>query len=319
VKKVLKWLWMVLPVLLMGATHPSPTWNSGIETIKFRYGVLPDASYTSCTMTRVKQDSTTTNYSSRTNLRTGPTTGTSDDEYLLWKADISAIPDGAVIVDATLRLLVQSYGAGYSGVAIYDYIEAARVLFPYTLSEVTWAKRKGTPADTVWEGSTPFLNDYSYTMPSGAYGLSSTGLGFMSGQGNFPASNIGWAYKREAGIPTAVGTDSVFSGYGLTSLKAAVSRIDGCGSWFRPKATASASTAGWIELDVTKAVRMWHSNSWANHGLVIRPLPELQVATQQFTVRSHNYSTSAGRPMLIVRYLYATPGGGGGGRRGVGP
>lgn len=308
---------------ISAVVHPTPVVSSGVETIKFRNGVYPDASYSGMILQKIDQSNATISYPNSDSLTigygaVGPGT---DEKKALFKVDLSAIPSSAVILDARLRILVSAY-SGYSAAATYDQAWLNRILIPWS-SSATWNNR-GTSPDSAW-GSAG-VNDLSMSIPSGTTAYGATAGASISilhwGMTGYhtKAANFTHTYKREGGYFSTLSADTLYSGAFALSAGASADRTELPDSyWFvRPKSTTFVGPL-WIDIDITRLVRNWVSKTWANYGAVISIEEVTNTANNTINFAGVHRANTAQRPLLTVRYIYATAsGGGGGGDRSLG-
>jgi hypothetical protein len=214
--------------------------------------------------------------------------------------DISAIPDSAVVTDAFLVLYTTcatAAGDSCSGVtASVRSFHLRRVLVDWT-STACWSYSSGT---TAWNSGGATDSLASWTTP---YGGSSNLL-------NFPGIGLHETYVGATWFGTRVSAvlDSLYDGSGLASpadalpLRTIQLRWPGDGS-------VDTNPCG-LRIDITREVEHWHNGSWSNQGLLLEVDPYLQ-DTGYFAFATDYNSDYLKAPFVVVRYLYAVPGGGG--------
>ena len=324
------WLLFFLPTMAIGQTE-----FSGVETYRFRNGVYPDASYNGMVLQQINMAAKTTTYTNWTFASMGDTVSSSPYQTkmrALWKCDISALPDSAVIVSATLRLLVRR-----TAVSSTCRIQGFRVMFPWT-STATWNTR-GTSPDSTWtinaaaaSQANGGLSDSSGTMVVRGSNIALT----ESNLGKWPLSSGTAAYTQREGSGTGTGATNYWTCSGADTVQSSYEAASGLGMartampdfdvQIRTAATIANDTA-WVNINITDIVRKWHSHQWSNYGLLLTASGTNgatlgnnwdQFANSALTERirivtpSYSYhNLYSRRPMLIVRTLTATTSGNG--------
>lgn len=312
----MRWLWLLLlPGLAIAGSLPYEF--SGVQQMTFRNGVSPDASYSGMLLQQINQKAKTTSYATWTYAALGDTVG-SARKRVLWKCDLSALPDSAVITEAKLRLLL-----GYSTVSSQFRIQGYRILMPWT-SSATWNTR-GTATDSTWTVTNAAaaaanwgLADSMGTAPARGTVTLVQGL-----DDKWPATGeeANFGGREGGGYYTAAGVDSVYHTVGV-GLAAAASWARTAWPLFDVGVKTHASQLNdtcWVEIDVTDAVRKWHTKLWANHGLLLTAVgidakddssfdyDTSSLVSQRPRIVSTAYTyRKSRRPALVVRYVVAT-------------
>lgn len=314
----MRWLWalFLVPALAL-AGNSDVTEFSGVEVYRFRNGVYPDASYTGMILQQINQKAKTTAHTTYTFAALGDTVG-SARKRALWKCDISAIPDSAVIVSARLRLLV-STATTSGGFRVQGY----RIMLPWT-SGATWNTR-GTSPDSSWTSNNAAAASANWGLADSMGSAVNRGTSVtatLDDRSRWPiaGSESGFTEREGGGYYTAAGFDSIYSGTGIAS-SGSLARMSV--PVFDRAFTISSPTNDtcWISVNITDAVRKWHSHQWANHGLVLTAVGidarddssfdydansllanRLKIVAPPYSY--HNLYSR--RPMLVVKILTAT-------------
>jgi hypothetical protein len=222
-----------------------------------------------------------------------------DSRLLLVKADISALPDNAVVYDAFLVLTLEEDS---TGTTIDGSIEVSRMMRDWdTAANYYWPT-----ASTTWRTAGTFALDTtgSWNNVMGVAAVDATSIRGAVMDYRLPAQWLG----QHLSVPM----DTLLTpSTAPNTLLSSVYRIKVISL---EQATALTS----FRVDLTREVRGWHSGQWNNYGVVLHS--ETTQSITDFSV-STQYSDNGplADPYLVVRYLYAVPGGGGRGSGTIGP
>jgi len=267
-KKILS---VVLMVLLAGYargfTNPDPIKYSKVERYVFRNGVSPDAGFSGMTMLQINQNARTTNYKTWTFATLGDTAATSAPRFrTLWKCDVSAIPDSALVQRAVLRVAL-----AYSTSPTTFRIQGYRVLLDWT-ENATWNTRGLTPVDTTWTVNNASAGITNWGLADSILSMSDyrgSSLNLVSGHsGKWPINTSTNYSGMEGGYYTLAGIDSLHDSEQIPSTYAARENEALFDKLIQINGTILNDTT-WVEFDLTEAVAKWKSNHWANFGIVM--------------------------------------------------
>lgn len=284
----------------------NPIIYSGLETLTFKNGESPTTEYAGLFLTHISGIGAPTNFYDGAG-DTVSILGYSN--RLLFKADISAIPDSAIIERAELWLLQR--GGNASGFNDHDdnvIYGVYRMMRDWDAGTTTWAIRSDS-VGAAWAGNgaadsigtisvwgaaaTIFRNGINYTRS--AWTTRATRHGYI----------IGW------------GPDSLSHGYNMTTnfMDRTINPQMSFGIAPIPQ-TLTTIGEFWIRIDLTEMCRYWHNNYWKNYGAMIKPilvyqdgvgfLEDTNISNLNHTIDIPNTRASAKtEPFLIIRYLYA--------------
>lgn len=290
-----------------GATgEKAPLYFSGVETMLFRNGESPTPDYDGIRFWGMRSDSTSSTLGDGAGaadsfIWLGDVSEADDLYRAVFRADISAIPDSAIVVEALLYLLREETNAlanDVRGIAMYRLLRAFD-------DEVCWTNRRAeTATDTAW-GTAGMIPASAATGPNWpAYGALTYKVYAPLNEYRTTATGL----PTVAGKPLAMGADSLYSGYSQTSTgpqdALMVADLVFPGRWI------FQSTVAWARFDVTALVRHWHSGQWANHGMALAM--ESHDEADDYWVKFHAAwpeTTASGgvsrlRPFLVVKYVH---------------
>lgn len=306
---------LVLIVCVLWATlaradwHPQTTYPDGTETMWFENGRKPDAGYDGCVFIGMDSaDDTVTSGdcspAADTTLTIGRGAAASRQAALL-KFDISALPDNAVIVEAKVYLFVASVSGA---------VAATADLFAFTPMAVDWdatacwyCKSDCGEAEELEWGSAGALDtsrvipDFPVVAVPARSSESSTAAQWLV------ADTTTLVFPTIDGSPNYSISDSLYDG--VDAVFDTWSPITGDDTSLRWKVIVPIKP-GFVGNLVTKTVESWHRGTMANHGW---RLGYQTRASTSITMRT-NCAGFGCRPRLMVKYLYAEAGTGGGGR-----
>lgn len=245
------------------------------------------------------------------------------DHRLLWRPDISDIPDSALIVRARLFIRPGGTTANWSQAPSPEgHIKGYRLMRDWDPDNVTWNQRFDHP-DSTWFGFGPVdslgIYDCHECPDSSLYVVHSQ----ITKRGVTSTTHTTLPYFGDWGIGLDILMDNMHSGYG---------RLDGLDYVREVVASTSVGTSaayggdttpyGWIAIDVTRPVSMWHYGVWANYGLLLKAgaedlygswsvhLGNLQTLTwrmrgDRYTEVGNEAAAILLRPLLVIEYLYA--------------
>jgi hypothetical protein len=301
------WLGLLLLVLVAGqgmaVREPKTKLMSACETMWFANGVSPDAGYAGCSFLGITElEAVTDAYGNC--VPDGDSlvvVGKDADDYrfmALLSFDISALPDSAVITEAKLYLRVAST-LGTASASVYS-LGLSRMLAPFN-SGASLANRRSSP-DTAWAGTTGDPFD-----PLGGsaeiFGGASASMG---GANDGYANVLGRVVNTLSGALNFGLADSVFDGRYISPPAECFLPTRSPTLKYHVLAVGAPCTEGWFSVDVTDAVRRWHTGAWANYGWAIQPTAF--VVGNTITFRSACSIHPQVHPKLLVKYLYATTG-----------
>lgn len=215
---------------------------------------------------------------------------------LLWRADLADIPDSAVIVRA--RLFLRPYD---SSPLHNSEINAFRLMLDWDENEINWGDRF---ADSTWSaaGASDSLGVYycgDCPVPDN-YNI----LGQLNRSSMVSTHTTMGPFLDD--IYLDIQADNIYSSYELVTEMDYVDEPVGMTTIARANANMGDDTSeqGWVLVDVTHPVRMWHYNVWANYGLMFRITDPSMDEKVEFS--SDTNATIENRPLLVIEYLYVT-------------
>jgi hypothetical protein len=302
------WLsWLLFPTMALGTGESGkfrPTYH---ETIVFRNGSHPDAGYQGITLRGMNHANPTVIYGDSTgpsakdiSLVLGSAAWSDDERSILFKLDLSAIPDSAVVTDAFLVLYTTcaaAAGDSCSGVALgFRSLHIRRVIADWDAT-ACWAYSSGT---TAWNSGGATDSLASWTTPYGGVGNATSFVGLYLHETVVGAT---WFGTRVAASLDSLLDDSGFAAPAdALPLRTVQFRWPGDGY-------VDTNPCG-LRINITQEVEHWHNGSWENNGLLLEIDPWLQEAGYLAFATDYN-SDPLKAPFVVVRYLYAVPGGGG--------
>lgn len=304
--------------LNLAASFPDPQRYSGMETESFKPGTSPDANYVrnvDMFFLQIDELYPDSSFSQIDTIQIGLHGDETNRMRAIFWADISSLPDSAVINEAILRIPFIN-GPDFSG-NLMRHVQLHRILI-YTDSSATWNDRS-TDSSAAWNkaGCEDIVGRIDNLFGAGA------GAGFKTGtnwlKSGFDRPTIG-------GIYLPAGYDSVDNGYNMTNAADRAAGAD-----FTTYINVSSASSVWLEFDITKAVSMWHTGQWDNYGLLMRypaSSPYVNAVEQDdafYGADSLKFISTASStallvPQLDIRYLYsysAPQSGGGSGSSGI--
>ena len=293
---------MALPA--WGTSTTAPHYFDGCETMTFRNGQLPTVGYDGIRFYGMdpnasKLTDTIGDMSSAADstITLGDLHG--DDEFhrAVFKVDLSALPDDAIIVEATAYLLCT---ARNMTVSQSTPVCLHRLFRPFD-DQVSWTNRVAVGTDTAWyDGGA--VSGPGLVAKWDAYGNATYAV--LSPSNDYRTSSAG--VPTFATYPIACGSDSIGTGYTQVAgqEKDALGDPDVLefGRWH-----LAASTV-WTRFDITDMARRWHARQWVADGFAL----ELDLYTDAFYVTFRGCfpaTTGTGllakrKPFVVVKYLH---------------
>lgn len=292
---------------------------SGLTSMTFQNGVLPTAGYAGISDTRLDAVDTDRNFGSGALLYIGGPSATGGQQTTLFSADLSALPDSAVVYRARLWMYQVSRVASTNA----PDISLFRLYNPFTVGT-----GDSTASATGSAGAT-----WSYRTSGVAWG----GAGATTRGANTINDNSWSSMQALAATDTAVGT-TAFAGSDTTDGSSTSDTPTYGVSYRLTKAGSAAGNqyykqTGWVSFDITTLVRQAVNGSlrtkfpvqtcaWAMVGDEFLGA----AVTGLLIYPSSDYTYLAGvgkggkvyRPKIIVEYFDPTSGSSGGGRRVIG-
>lgn len=271
---------------------------TGVESMIFQNGVFPTPDYAGIVLVGISSDSTgitkgNMSWPGDSLVYVGDVGDLGGQDRLLFRVDLSALPDSAVIVDATLYILKT---ASTVTTAEYPSVGVHRLFRPFD-ADASWLKRKLSPADTLWSPAGA-ISGSSRAQWTNLYGEASYVVGAPRIEINSTAPNL----PTYATFKIACGSDSVWDGYTQNPsyqrdalLAADVSSV---ARWM----VGQGIVVCWVPLDITHLVTMWHQGFWANYGAIV----SYDTAnSSMYDVEFHG-NLPAGKltPWVVVHYLH---------------
>jgi hypothetical protein len=288
---------LALGVCVLAATAGAPVRSQYVQTMTFQDGVAPTAGYSGSEFTFINSSAADSgkNFGAADTLYlsgagyTGPFRA--GQNKILWKFDIGALPDSAVIVEAKLYLYQRANNTGANA----DTVVAYRIFPPWTegtgtgtasVASATWTTRHAndSPAD-VYTGGAWSANGASGVSAAGAFGRWWGTSGDSSITSTFTGSDT-----------VDVKNSSLHSG-GAPVFDRATEGVLG----FAKTGVPAGSKSGWITIDLTHQVDLWHTGANTNNGGIV----EMHSNTNNkvFPIFSDNYANLPYRPKLVVKYI----------------
>lgn len=300
------WIWLLLPMQVW-ATGESPKFlPSYYETMIFRNESHPTSAYTGLLLRGMAQDKPTVILGDSIaagkdiSLQVGSASGLyqTDVRSILFKVDVSALPDSAVVIDAFLVLSVYASVADSMSVvtALTGWCSIWRVLQDWD-GTACWNYYAGT---TAWGAAGCLTVTGTWTNAYG--GTASPVLRTMGLHEDIPQT---WFAVR-----VAASIDSLLDGSGFSSapdcLQMAMFDVR------VPPRTSIDADACAFRVNITEAVQHWHNGSWENNGIKLDDFTHNEYSFGRSFPFCTQYNTVGAKydPFVVVRYLYATPGGG---------
>jgi len=243
---------------------------------------------------------------------------------LLWRANLDSIPSSAVIVRARLFLrpchdserdpdltIIMAHSiaglvGGWQQITTGTNIYGFRLLRDWDPESVNWHYRFDHQ-DSTWHSSGITDSAGTYLCAEcptpGTYNilaqLSRTG----DGKTSFTTMGPYWD-----DVYLDIQADNIYSGYGDQGILNAdyINEPVTYTTIGRAKTVmgAGGSLRGWVALDVTRPVSMWHYGVWANYGLLLDTNFSQDYLSWGFWSEYYDgYS-----PMLVIEYLHAKSG-----------
>ncbi len=270
---------------------------SGVETMTFQNGFSPTPDYAGIVMLGISGDSTAItkgdmSWPGDSLIYLGDVGNASHTDRILFRIDLSALPDSAVIVDATLYMLKLH---STMGDAEFPHFGVHRLFRPFD-GTASWLRRRTGIADTAWVPAGAITTSSGAVWPS-LYGASQYNV--RSPRIEFIATATG--LPTYGGFSIACGSDSVWSGYSQSTQGDALLAADAVtqARW----RVGLAVTECWVPIDITHLVTMWHQGFWANYGAVIA----YDTANSgMYDVEFHGHLPAGTRlvPWVVVHYLH---------------
>lgn len=290
--------WSASPAGAVGES--APTVFSGCETMIFRNGECPTPDYDGIRFYGIDSESVFVtvgdlSYPGDSLVSLGDLNGDDNVKRATVRVELSALPDSAVIVDATLFLLRVVHGVGIGDVPTMD----VHRIFRAWDDAVSWERRKG--ADSLWADA-GVLGDYGY------WDVFGSGGGIIKSPSN--DYRTAWTeLPTFAGVPYAAGTDTIYSGYSQ------VEGFDELDAFMVPDASESGrfhyqNNVAWVRVGLMDLVPRWHYRQWANHGFVLRMDDAAEVGDFTLSFRGCYPDTTGGgdpspwQPFVVVKYLH---------------
>ncbi len=295
--------------LAVAEVEPNTKLFSYCEQMWFCNGVGPDAGYDGCLFREMdagRPDSTLGDCKGAGDTTVVVGRVSTTKHYGLLSFDISAIPDSAVVVWAKLYVKLQS-SAGTTQNKV-ENLSLVRLLRPWN-EMATWNTSEGfddPELDEVWGAG-------------GASDTLGTGSFFGGVDARVDGSNRGYKTPGTYVVATLSGALNYSTPDSIYESPPPGASVD-IDSWPVIGSTSTGYsvlgtppvTPGWVGFDVLRDVKNWHTGNWANYGWRM-----IWGGTNgMYWTLYGNCSTVMHRPRLLVKYLYAVPGDGGGRRRG---
>lgn len=270
---------------------------SGVETMTFQNGFYPTPDFAGIVLLGISSDSTAMtrgdmSWVGDSLVYVGDVGNAYGQDRILFSVDLSALPDSAVVIDATLCLLKTGANAAATE---HPHIGVHRLFRPFG-STATWTNRKTAPADTAWVPAGAIATSSGVRWPD-LYGLSE----YTVRAPRIDLTNTATGLPTYAGFKIGCGSDSLWSGYTQSLQGDALLSADIVtqGRWL----LGGSTIVGWAQFDITHLVRMWHQGFWANYGAIISyDSPN----SSMYDVEFHG-NLPAGtrlRPWVVVHYLH---------------
>ncbi len=312
-------LGVVLSGLALGGWTSGGTTPGFVSHMVFQNGVSPTSDYAGFSDTYIRPGTasadTGKNYGASDSLKlSGPSATTVGENRILWRCELTGIPDTAQVGRAILWLYQCAPNSNLA-VAMNDSsaMVVHRLFNPWTEGVGTnasptapphasacWNRRKGQQGAKWWLAG-------GMGRTNGAAIIPQWRSGFVTG-GDSTVGVTGYGYW---------GCDSIYNGASVTGYNVDVPSI----ALHRatPKAgTQGARRLGWVGIDVTHQVDLWVRGANENNGCIIA-LPPWSTQTTQFTFYSSNSTkvldASSGpvyRPKLEVWFTNGKTSSGGG-------
>lgn len=272
---------------------------SGVQQMVLQYGLN---GFTGVEDATINSGAATTNFGGGALLKvSGPAwsgTNSGQNRYLI-KFDVqAALPDSAVLVDATF----QAYQANGGTAANIDTVECRRVMVP-------WDEGTGNDAGAVQSGKVCWTNRAAGPVAWTAAGCSSIGSVSLAA-GQWGSYSLSLASGDSAVIGTAFcGTDSIYHGDVTrgSNFEQDLAR-DAISSTVTKGGVGEKNRQGWVTWDWTPTVRLWQIGAVENNGMLLsihNPSGNRMTSfhSSQSTKVLNATSGYCYRPRLILRYI----------------
>ena len=263
--------------LWAGVGTATETYYSGKTSMTFQNGVAPTVGYAGIADATIDADSATTNYGTNNFIRAGgASAGAPGQCSTVISADLSALPDSAIILRARLYL----YQASQVALANAPMLKVYRLYNTFTESQVTYNIRK-TATNWVSPGA---------------------------GTPGPAATDLAWV---QISTDTAVGGTNFVGADTLTASTAADTPKMPIVS-AKPKSGAGAATAvkckGWATFDITNYVRQANNGTAATCQFLIVADEDAYGVTGVIWWYASNFANKPYRPKIVVEFFDPTSG-----------
>lgn len=279
---------LVMCVAATGAVNIAQAGNgsrySGITTTTFQQGVSPTSDYAGCEDTFISSNDSNANFGGSHYLRVGGEDAPLSFSTTLIRFDISALPDSAVIIRARLWF--------------------------YQTSEVGAAEAPDLHVYRIFNTWTEGTADSAATSTAATYNNRTTVSWNTAGAKFEGPSNLLSTWQASGNDTATVGT--VFTGTDTANYAPTLAAYD------RPKdplckrttrgSGAINSRKGWLSLDVTHQVELWHVGANSNNGFLIQGDEEGYATPGELYWCSSEFPYALKRPKLEVTYFDPTSG-----------
>ncbi len=271
---------------------------SGVETMTFQNGFSPTLEYAGIVLVGISSDSTgvtkgNMSWPGDSLVYVGDVGDAAGQDRILVSIDLSALPDSAVVIDATIYLLKT---ASSVPIAEHPQVGVHRLFRPFE-ETASWLKRKLTPADTLWVPAGAMAGSAGAQWPS-LYGAANYTVRSPRIEINTTATTM----PTYAGVKIACGSDSLWYGYSQSVQGDALLSADAIAQarW----TVGQSITECWVPIDITHLVTMWHQGFWANYGAIV----SYDTAnSSMYDVEFHgNLPAGRLRPWVVVHYMLCT-------------
>ena len=282
---------LAAPVAVYGGNG---TQSQYVQTMTFQDGVAPTSGYAGSEFTFICSAAA----DSGKNFGAADTLYVSNGAYtgpfhagfnkMLGKFDISALPDSAVIVRARIWL----YQIGGATGTTSDTLQFSRIYPP-------WTEGTGAQAGTASVASATWTTRHANDSPADVF---TGGAWFGNGATLIGSGSLGafWISGSDSSVtPSMSGADT--ADVKISSLTADITAFP-FGYTFAKTGAPATSKAGWVAVDCTRQVRLWHIGANTNNGFLVN-LHNNVTSNKAFKYFSDNYANKSYRPKLVVEYV----------------